>query len=130
MKKRMVYILITFIIIVLGLLSREINGIPLFMGDIFWAMMVFFIFGIILDRKTNHFIFITSVIVTYIIEFSQLYHRPWIDNFRGTPIGHILLGQGFLFSDLVSYLIGIIIGYYIKKAVDNHIAFDIVIREE
>ncbi|GKX28785.1 hypothetical protein SH1V18_12650 [Vallitalea longa] len=119
MKKRLVYILITLIIIVLGLLSREIRGIPLFMGDVFWAMMVFYIIAILLDKKSDLFIFVSSVIITYIVEFTQLYHRPWIDDFRRTPIGHILLGQGFLFSDLIAYLAGIIIGYYIKKTIDN-----------
>lgn len=119
MKKRILYIITTVIIIILGLLSREIKGIPLFMGDIFWAMMVFFILSIIFYNKNSSFLFILSVIITYIIEVTQLYHRPWIDNFRRTSIGHILLGQGFLWSDLAAYLVGIIIGYFIKKVIDT-----------
>ncbi|GMQ59854.1 DUF2809 domain-containing protein [Vallitalea sediminicola] len=119
MKKRILYIITTVIIIILGLLSREIKGIPLFMGDIFWAMMVFFILAIIFYNKNSFFLFSLSIIITYIIEVTQLYHRPWIDNFRRTSIGHILLGQGFLWSDLAAYLVGIIIGYFIKKVIDN-----------
>ncbi|WP_273324764.1 ribosomal maturation YjgA family protein [Vallitalea guaymasensis] len=119
MKKKILYIITTIIIIILGLLSREIKGIPLFMGDIFWAMMVFFILAFIFFNKNSSFIFILSIIITYIIEITQLYHRPWIDNFRKTSIGHILLGQGFLWSDLAAYLAGIIIGYFIKKFIDN-----------
>ncbi|MCT4688481.1 ribosomal maturation YjgA family protein [Vallitalea sp.] len=119
MKKIILYIITTIIIIILGLLSREIKGIPLFMGDVFWAMMVFFILAFIFFNKNSSFIFILSIIITYIIEITQLYHRPWIDNFRKTSIGHILLGQGFLWSDLIAYLAGIIIGYLIKKFIDN-----------
>jgi uncharacterized membrane protein len=116
-KKRVLYIITIIIIIILGLLSREIEGVPLFMGDIFWAMMVFFILAFMLDNKSSYYILVLSIIITYIIEITQLYHRPWIDNFRSTSIGHILLGRGFLWSDLVAYLEGIIVGHYINTLI-------------
>ena len=39
-----------------------------------------------------------------------LYHAPWIDNLRQTTLGGLVLGFGFLWSDIFCYTIGIIIG--------------------
>ena len=44
------------------------------------------------------------------IEFSQIYHAPWIDDIRATTLGALLLGAGFLWSDLVCYAVGVAIG--------------------
>ncbi len=42
------------------------------------------------------------------VEISQLYQDPWINNIRNTLIGHLILGKGFLWSDLLAYTIGVI----------------------
>ena len=34
------------------------------------------------------------------VEESQLYHASWIDSIRGTTLGALVLGHGFLWSDL------------------------------
>ena len=40
-------------------------------------------------------------------EFSQLYRAPWIDAVRATRLGALVLGQGFLWSDLWCYAAGV-----------------------
>jgi len=41
------------------------------------------------------------------VELSQLYQGDWINGVRGTLPGRLILGQGFLWSDLIAYAVGI-----------------------
>ncbi|MBN8944241.1 MAG: DUF2809 domain-containing protein [Rhizobiales bacterium] len=40
-------------------------------------------------------------------EFSQLIHIGWLDQFRATRIGALLLGRYFAWADIAAYLAGI-----------------------
>ena len=46
------------------------------------------------------------------IELSQLYHAPWIDAIRRTRLGGLVLGYGFLWSDLACYAVGVVCGAF------------------
>src|ERR1017187_5265800 len=50
------------------------------------------------------------------IEISQLYHAPWIDSIRQTTLGGLILGSGFLWSDLACYALGVGLGVMIDIA--------------
>ena len=58
--------------------------------------------------------YIISLILAFAVEVSQLYHAPWIDSIRNTTLGGLVLGFGFLWSDLVCYLVGIAAGALIE----------------
>ena len=122
-RTRVVYLLLTIIVMILGLLSRKISGLPkiieLYSGDILWALMIFLIIAFIFNRKSTIFIISWAIIFSYIIEISQLYHVPWIDSIRNTTLGGLILGFGFLWSDLVCYTIGIIIGIIIDIMINK-----------
>ena len=75
-----------------------------------WALMVFLIFGALLPRHSTMRLALYALLFSYTIEFSQLYHASWIDAIRQTRFGGLVLGFGFLWSDLVSYVMGISIG--------------------
>jgi len=49
-----------------------------------------------------------------LIEVSQLYHAPWIDSIRQTTMGGLILGFGFLWSDLACYALGVGLGVLIE----------------
>ena len=108
---------------ILGLLSRKISGLPkiieLYSGDILWELMVFLIIAFIFNKKSTIFIISWAIIFSYSIEISQLYHAPWIDAIRNTTLGGLILGFGFLWSDLICYTIGIIIGIIIEKLLNK-----------
>ena len=108
---------------ILGLLSRKINDLPkiieLYSGDILWALMVFLIIAFIFNKKSTIFIISWAIILSYSIEISQLYHAAWIDAIRNTTLGGLILGFGFLWSDLICYTIGIIIGIIIEKLLNK-----------
>jgi hypothetical protein len=53
--------------------------------------------------------------IFFCIEISQLYHAPWIESLRSHPLGGLILGFGFLWSDLVCYTFGVVFGYLMEK---------------
>ena len=122
-RNRILYLILTIITIILGLLSRKVQGLPQiissYSGDALWALMVFFLFSFLFKKKSTIFILVISIIFSYGIEISQLYHAPWIDSIRATTLGGLILGFGFLWSDLICYTVGIVIGAIIDKIIKN-----------
>lgn len=113
-RNRIIYIFLTILVMSLGLLSRKINNLPYILdkysGDCLWALMVFLLFAFIFNKRDTKFITVLSLLFCYGIEISQLYHAPWIDAIRNTTLGGLVLGFGFLWSDILCYTIGITIG--------------------
>ncbi|MED1738610.1 DUF2809 domain-containing protein [Bacillus swezeyi] len=94
-----------------GLLSRKMAGmlpdiVNSYAGDALWALMIFFGFGFLFSRAATKTVALAALSFCYLIEFSQLYHAPWIDDLRAAPLGGLILGYGFLWSDLLAYLLG------------------------
>lgn len=116
LRSRITYLLLTTLTVIAGLLSRHFSFIPLFIGDILWATMVYFIARFLFIVKPLSYSVIASLIFSYAIEFSQLYQAPWINNLRQTLLGRLILGQGFLWSDLLCYTIGVGIGVMVDRA--------------
>ncbi len=109
MKRQILISLIGIVVLIpLGLISRYISRIPAETGDALWAMMVFCIWRIILYNKQLSTVALVSLAHSYLVEFSQMITWPWLVSFRNTFIGHMMLGQGFLWIDLLAYTIGIL----------------------
>lgn len=45
--------------------------------------------------------------IAWAVEFSQIYHAPWIDAVRSTRLGRLALGFTFNWPDLLAYAAGI-----------------------
>jgi hypothetical protein len=45
-----------------------------------------------------------------VVEVSQLYHAPRIDDLPHTRLGALILGGTFAFADIAAYLVGIAVG--------------------
>lgn len=114
-RRRIIYFIITGLIIILGLLSRKYSIVPLWVGDVLWATMIYFILRFFYVQSTIRNIAVVSIIICYAIEFSQLYKAEWINNLRHTFFGRMVLGETFLWGDLVSYTAGILIGVVIDR---------------
>ncbi|MGW6191882.1 ribosomal maturation YjgA family protein [Bacillus cereus] len=114
-RNRLLYALFTIVVIILGLSSRKFafalpDLLNDYLGDALWALMIFAGFGFLFPKiETKNLAFI-SLIFCYGIEISQLYHAEWIDSIRATTLGGLVLGYGFLWSDLVAYTIGVGVG--------------------
>lgn len=114
-RKRERYFIYIVVVMILGISSRHFyNDLPkwlsLYIGDVLWGLMIFFIIGFLFKEKSSRYVAIISVIFSISIEISQLYHAPWIDNIRKTTIGGLVLGYGFLWSDIICYIVGITFG--------------------
>jgi hypothetical protein len=110
-RRPWVYSLGLVLVILLGLASRRYGpvlspALAGYSGDALWAMMVFLIGGLIFPTWSTKRLFFAAIAVAWLIELSQLYHAPWIDGIRRTTVGHLALGDTFVWSDLVCYLIG------------------------
>ena len=64
----------------------------------------------VFNKKKIKIVAVIGLTFCYLIEISQLYHATWIDNIRRTTLGGLILGYGFLWSDLVAYSLGIVVG--------------------
>jgi hypothetical protein len=65
-------------------------------GDTLWATAAFLGIGLILPRASTWRVAELAISFSVLIEVSQLYHAPWIDSIRGTTIGGLILGFGFM----------------------------------
>ncbi|MGA5660639.1 DUF2809 domain-containing protein [Bacillus bombysepticus] len=114
-RNRVVYALFTIVVIILGLSSRKFAfALPHllndYLGDALWALMIFTGFGFLFPKTETKKLAFISLMFCYGIEASQLYHAEWIDSIRVTTLGGLVLGYGFLWSDLVAYTIGVGVG--------------------
>ena len=110
-KLRIFYLSGIAVLIALGLLSRRVKFVPAACGDALWAMMVYCCFRIVLISKPMIISAVAALITSFAIEFSQMLTPDWLVKSRSTFLGHMLLGQGFLWSDLLAYTIGIAVIY-------------------
>ena len=110
-KLRIFYLSGIAVLIALGLLSRRVKFVPAACGDALWAMMVYCCFRIVLIRKPMVISAAAALIASFAVEFSQMLKPDWLVKIRSTFLGHMLLGQGFLWSDLLAYTIGIAVIY-------------------
>ncbi|MCF7962065.1 MAG: DUF2809 domain-containing protein [Pirellula sp.] len=115
MKRRIVYLLFAVVTMLVGLASRRFRQhLPTFIGeysgDVLWALMLFLVVSFVLAGRPLFLRCIISLILAFAVEVSQLYHALWIDGIRSTTLGGLVLGFGFLWSDLVCYLVGIAAG--------------------
>lgn len=122
MKCRLCYFVLWILVIIIGLSSRMFGScLPAFVadyaGDTLWATMVYFGISflfpfILLFRKAW-----IALLFSYCIEISQLYQADWINIVRDTTLGALVLGHGFLWSDMVCYTVGVgwavLIDFYI-----------------
>ena len=123
MRSRLFYVLMGLLTILLGLASRRYGSLlPDFLaenaGDALWAMMVYFGFRFFFVNRSRSLSVCLSFLFSFGIEFSQLYQAGWLTDLRSTTLGALVLGQGFLFADLIRYTCGILIVSFLDRRRD------------
>jgi hypothetical protein len=112
---RLIYLALIPAIIVLAFATRSgASWIPGFVatygGDTLWALMAFWVVRVILPRWSLLRAVLLTLAIAYLCEISQLYHAPWIDAIRSYRLGCVLIGNCFVWSDLVCYTVGVLAG--------------------
>ena len=112
LKTKLISLTIAIFLIPIGLATRQYGNewMKLYLGDVLWAAMIYWGFKFLFVQEPKRTAFY-ALIFCFLIEFSQLYHEPWIDEIRNTRLGGLVLGFGFLWSDMVCYSVGVIGSY-------------------
>lgn len=78
-------------------------------GSILWGAMVFFVAAIAAPRLSRGNVALISAVIAICVELFRLVHAPWLDAFRLTPAGALLLGRIFSPWDILAYGAGIVL---------------------
>jgi Protein of unknown function (DUF2809) len=104
-------------VIVLGLVLRGFGlgaGLPgsivKYGGSTLWATMVFLLVAIAGPRQPRWTVALLSAAIAVSVELFRLVHAPWLDAFRLTLPGALLLGRIFSPWDILAYGAGILLG--------------------
>lgn len=83
--------------------------------EIFWCLVIFFIY----PSLKSHLIALIVFIVTSALEFTQLWHAPFLEQIRESFIGRTLIGTSFTWTDFPYYAIGCVVGYFLLKLISR-----------
>lgn len=121
-RNRWVYAGWIAVVIAAGLASRSraAAGLPdliaAYAGDTLWALMVFLMLGFIFPGARIGLLAAAAVGIAFAVEFSQLVQVDWLERIRSTRPGALVLGRGFLATDLLCYLAGVALGVVGERA--------------
>ncbi|MGB9633527.1 MAG: DUF2809 domain-containing protein [Chloroflexaceae bacterium] len=108
-------------VISLGLLTRADVPLPAIVasygGDTLYATPVYLLIALVCPYWATWRIGLVAVGACYAVELSQLIQAPWLDALRRTLPGRLVLGASFLWSDLVCYTVGVLLGVGIDLVV-------------
>jgi glycopeptide antibiotics resistance protein len=88
-------------------------------GDTLWALMVFLVIGFLFPSLSTWKVAAIALLFSLLIETSQLYHAPWLEEIRRYRLAALILGRGFLWSDLGCYSVGVTLGILLEKLIIN-----------
>jgi hypothetical protein len=120
-RSRTLYLGLTAGTVALGLATRRFRGalpdaVGAYGGDVLWAAMVYLLAAALRPRASVWRLAAGAAIFSLAVELSQLYHAPWIDAVRQTRVGGLVLGFGFLWSDLACYSAGIALAALLDRS--------------
>ena len=118
-RKRVWYLVAAVVLIVIGLPARLTDWYPYFItqyaGDAAWALMIYLAMCFLFPGVAGWKLWVITLAGCYVVEISQLYQADWIRSFRKLPGVGLVLGYGFLWSDIVAYTVGVSIGYLVDR---------------
>jgi hypothetical protein len=116
-RNRIHYLFFIILAIGFGLFSRS-RFIPdliyPYLGDLLYCLMFYFIIGFLFPKIKSVNVLLYCVAICFVIEVSQLIKVDWLNEIRNTTLGKLTLGSGFLWSDLVSYTLGGLVGFELE----------------
>ncbi|WP_259669178.1 DUF2809 domain-containing protein [Rhizobium lentis] len=76
-------------------------------GSALWGAMAYLLVALVLGKSPRAVIAVMALFMAIAVEFFRLYHTPWLDAFRLTTAGALLLGRIFSLWNILAYAIGI-----------------------
>ena len=111
MFNKLSYFLLTIAVMLIGLASRRFSTAGSFvydnLGDALWAAMIYLGVRFLFTKMPKKISAVAALSFCFFIELTQLYQADWINALRYTTLGGLVLGSGFLWSDVVMYSVGV-----------------------
>jgi hypothetical protein len=85
-------------------------------GSMLWGTMVFFLVAIPASGQPRWKIALISISIAIGVELFRLVHTPWLDDFRLTTAGALLLGRVFSPWNILAYAAGIMMGMALDRS--------------
>ena len=124
LKARSIYLCTALAFAFLALLTRANIPMPellsVYGGDTLWGVMLYFLICALIPKGVGIQNLVIALLVSYSVEASQLYQAEWILKVRANKAGGLLLGHGFLISDLVCYTIGNVSAFLLDIKIHSH----------
>lgn len=79
-------------------------------GDTLWALMVFLALGLLFPGARTAVLAGSALGISFAVEFSQLCEMDWLNRLRANRFAALVLGKGWVATDLLCYAVGIGIG--------------------
>jgi hypothetical protein len=124
-KRSIIYSLLFIFCVWLALATRRhpewfYHLIAKYGGDTIWAGEFLFFLRILFPQAKLFRLAVFNYLFGVIVEVSQLWHTPWLDAIRHTQIGKLMLGVGFVWSDLLCYAVGTLGAWGIGILIDRY----------
>jgi len=78
-----------------------------YVGDALYAVLVWWLVAWVAPRASSLRLSLGAYGWCAAVEVSQALHPPWLDELRSRSLVALVLGRGFLASDLVCYAVGV-----------------------
>lgn len=118
LRSRAMMIALCLATIASGLILRRFGmglglpfGVVKYGGSLLWGTMVYLLLAVIALRRPASWLAILAALIALCVELSRLHHTPWLDAFRLTTPGALLLGRVFSLWNLAAYGAGIALGW-------------------
>lgn len=110
--RRPALLLTVAVVIAAGLAVRFVPlglpaGVVKYAGSTLWGAMVYGLIAALRPAAAVHRLALTALAVSATVEVFRLVHTPWLDAFRLTLAGQLLLGRVFSLWNLLAYAVGI-----------------------
>jgi hypothetical protein len=84
-------------------------------GSVLWGTMVFFLVAMVAGGQLRRNIMLISISIAVGVELFRLVHTPWLEDFRLTMAGALLVGRVFSWWNMLAYAVGIGIGMAVDR---------------
>jgi hypothetical protein len=84
-------------------------------GSVLWGTMVFFLVAMAAPTRSPSAIALISATVAICVELFRLVHTPWLDDFRLTTLGALLIGRVFSPWNMLAYGAGIVLAMWLDR---------------
>lgn len=103
-----------------GLATRRAPGIfprlvVAYGGDVLWATLVYWLVAWVGPAARGVVLAVLAASIALAVELSQLFTPPWLVALRANPFGALVLGEGFLWSDLACYAAGVALAWWLDR---------------